>query len=199
MTYPAPTVIETPTSLNSPVPTAKMNGHCRFAVPSDRLLFVKLWWEFVRELYTKGSTILPDEHNMYLFRDYFDAYTTGKLDGAVAFWSPTVSDEPVGVAMAGDDYQESLWHLDHKGERWGQLWGLYVQPPWRGTRAGLQMELFGESRLLTQGFHQLRTTVWSSNPLGQANWRHWHEARGVKQLEYVIVGRLGSAHNKGGV
>ena len=180
----APALVEAPAQF-------KQLGHCRHATPEDRPHFVRLWRAMLEELRERGSFRLPDEHNLYLFWDYFDAYTTGRLGGTVVFWSPTSESDPAGVAMAGSQYHEPIWHLDYNGERWGQLWGVYVEPAYRGTRAGLQMEELGEERLLALGFHQLVTTVQAGNPLGLANQRQLAESREIQVMETVFVGRLG--------
>lgn len=182
--------------IEPPSPVEVVEGHCRHAVPEDRPHFVRLWRALLEELRELGSYRLPDEHNLYLCWDYFDAYTTGRLDGVVAFWCPGQGADPAGAMMAGAEHDTALWHIDRDGERWGHLHGVYVEPAYRGARAGLQVELFGEQRLIERGFHRVVTTVQNANPLGQANWRHWDGAREVEVLETVIVARLGTRGGK---
>jgi GNAT superfamily N-acetyltransferase len=184
MTEPALTIEETQ-------PAPAVEGHCRMAVQADRPHFVRLWREYLTDMYERGSAVLPDEHNLYVAWDYFDAYATGRLDGGTVFWSPSPEADPVGVTMGGEEYGESIWHFDLKGERWGRHWGLYVQPEHRGNHAGRQMELFGARFLLGRGFHRLVTAVRAGNALGRASWRNWDEVRGTEVMEFVVVGRLG--------
>lgn len=177
--------------MTAPSPSPEPAGHCRFSTPHDRSQFVALWRAFLTEMRELGSSRLADEHNLYLSWEYFDAYTTGRLDGVVVLWSPEPNGPSQGAVLAGADHFEGNWHMDRGGERWANLWGVYVAPEFRGARVGLQMELYGEPRLLQQGFHQVVTSVMAGNPLGRANWDHWDGAREVEPLETVIVARLG--------
>jgi GNAT superfamily N-acetyltransferase len=165
-----------------------VRGECFFGELSHRADFVRLWGEYLEEHWKMGSPYLPDEHNLRLYREHFDAYTRGEWAGVAVFWHPEEG-PPAGIVLAGEERCSPMWHLRDSGTI-AVLWGVYVQPAHRGHRVGLQMEAFGRDRLVDLGFTHAVTSVRATNPLGTGNWRHWHHAYGVEALETRILASL---------
>lgn len=163
-------------------------GTCRFAGWSDREQALKLWQAYLTEGRRGGSYLWDDDHNLMLFRRLFDAYTRGRLFGVVVLWTPGDREEPQGMVLAGEEGGENDWHTDYA--KLAVLWGVYVHPSYRGSRLGLQMELYGRPRLRSMGFTHAATSVRVGNDLGRANWRHWDEAVGVQTQEVRIIASL---------
>lgn len=55
----------------------------RKAKPRDRGLFLKLYKKFAEDEYKKGSSIPVTKNNIELYGAYFDAFTSGDLDGVI--------------------------------------------------------------------------------------------------------------------
>lgn len=99
------------------------NIRVRKAKPTDHGLFSKLWLKMLEAQHEAGSTILPNDHNLEVALQLFNAYVDGDLDGVVLF----VSD--VGVLMWGDlasPYELSI------GKRAAYGYGHYVDTEHRG-------------------------------------------------------------------
>ena len=166
-------------------------GTCRLGGPTqtDRNHFTRLCGEYLCERREGGSPLWADEHNLRLHREAYDSYTRGSLFGLVVFWSPHYDPEnPMGFVLVGEEAGESLWHTDYG--KLAMLWGVYVSPPHRGHRVGLQMESYGRPKLWEQGFRQVKTLVEVDNNLGRANWSHWDDAFGVKTRGVQIIASL---------
>lgn len=95
----------------------------RKATARDVGLFRKLWREMMEEQYTAGSPVLPNDHNLKVIEEIFEAYVEETLEGVVLL----VSD--VGVLMYGDMANPLQLSV---GDKVAYGWGQYVAPDSRG-------------------------------------------------------------------
>ena len=99
-------------------------GTCRYGTSEDRPHFVRLWGAFLRELRELGSSVLPNEKNLYTFWDYqagawqknwgiridhmllspqaADCLTGAAIDKHVRGWERPSDHVPVVVELAVD-------------------------------------------------------------------------------------------------
>jgi GNAT superfamily N-acetyltransferase len=163
-----------------------MTGEYRLAQKEDRPDFLRLWMEFLEEGAAQGSHLLADDHNLGLFRQYFDAYVSGERRGVAAFWRLEVDAANEAVVLAGEQFGVSNWHLDTP--EFATLWGIYVAQDHRGEKRGLELEKFGIKYLRRMGFRGAHTSVRTNNPHGQSDWRKWDKLINVEVTEVFLQG-----------
>jgi GNAT superfamily N-acetyltransferase len=138
----------------------------REATRLDRPEFLRLYYDYLLEERKLGSSLPASLHNLTFFRKYFDAYTMGCLFGACLLWFPDEEPEtPRGLALVGEEWETPGWETDLG--RVCYIWGLYVEPPYRGRGVGLQLGQFGIKRGIEIGFDTVRTAVLYSNQHGE--------------------------------
>ena len=93
--------------------------------------------------------------------------------------------------MGGETYGNAEWDMELPDSEIATLWGVYVNPLYRGGKQGLLIELYGCPYLKRAGFRWASTTVRPENPMGEGNWRHWDDAKGVKVEHVAILASLG--------
>ena len=137
----------------------------RIAKLSDRPHFLRLWSRQLEEQEKEGSHLRSDMQNLYRCLDLFEAYTLGNDLGFCLLAQPDDAKEPIGAVMAGEllvpyPFKTDLGKL-------ATLWGVYVDPPFRGR--GLGVKLFQEALEvgLKLGFDSVETYVRTDNPHGQ--------------------------------
>ena len=136
----------------------------RPATLDDRGHFLRLWAKLLEGQYKDGSHVLPTLGNLYRCLDKFEAYVMGSQFGMCVFFEPPEA-RPVGVVMAGelavpDEFETDLGKL-------ATLWGVYVEPEYRGQ--GIALKLFAKTLEmgLERGFESVETYARYSNPHGQ--------------------------------
>ena len=136
----------------------------RSATLKDREQFLRLWSRHMTEQVKEGSHLVANLRNLYRCLDLFEAYVEGNLFGMCVVHE-TVENELVGISLGGelanrDEFETDLGKL-------ATLWGVYVDPPWRGK--GIGVKLFQEMlRLgLEMGFDSVETYVRITNTHGQ--------------------------------
>lgn len=137
----------------------------RLAQLSDRPHFLRLWALHMTEQEKDGSHVLANMANLYRCLDKFESYAYGNLAGGTILYQPNPEAEPVGAAMGGelgvpDEFETDLGRLC-------TVWGVYVDPEYRGQGIGLKLlrEILAEG--LRQGFDSVETYVRLNNPQGQ--------------------------------
>ena len=146
-------------------PNGNSGHNIREAVYEDRAIFLRLWASYLSDQHKNGSMTLDTNRNLINFRSYFDAYTLGDLDGFILLWTPPESEDPQGVVMAGEDTGGSKW-WDVAHEKTAILWGVYVDPEYRGKGIGLQLEFAALPVGLRIGFTHVETMVRTVNEHG---------------------------------
>lgn len=136
----------------------------REATLNDRAPFSRLWMEFLKDQHEKGSHILPSIANLARARNMMEVYSQGTADGLTLFWYPKGREEPVGVVLAGTQLPPSDWETDLG--RVAMLWGVYVEPEYRGQ--GITMKLFKRAMEIGigQGYTTIETMVLCRNSHG---------------------------------
>jgi len=111
-----------------------------------------------------GSHVIANVPNLYRCLDKFENYAYGSQLGMTVFYRPGSEKEPVGVVMAGelgvDEFETDMGKV-------ATLWGVFVQPEYRGQ--GLALKLFQEilAEGLRRGFDSVETYVRFNNPHGK--------------------------------
>jgi len=159
------------------------------AVPGDRHHFVELWKAYLEEAREGGSSLHADDHNLRVFRGYFDSYTRGDLPGAVLFWSARPGDSPSAVLMWGKNAGEPIWHDDHNGV--ANMWGIYVAPEHRSEGVALRLCAHAVPLGPDFGFTGASTVVRVDNPLGLAFRDTLEKIANIKQVTVDFVGYWG--------
>ena len=154
------------------------NNHlaaCRLATKEDRPEFVRMWASYLEENRSDGSLIHADEHNLKVYRDYFDAYATGMLRGICLFFEPYEGEAPAGALLIGEEFQPSAMHDDL--EVYATLLGVWVDPKCRVQGVSVALTEAALPLLREHGFPGIRTDIRGDN-------------NGALGLEAVMV-RLG--------
>jgi GNAT superfamily N-acetyltransferase len=137
----------------------------REATLKDRPEFLRLYNEYLLEERKNGSHLPANLHNLNFFRRYFDAYVLGSLFGACLLWFPEGEEIPRGLALVGEQFDPPGWESDLGRSCF--IWGLYVEPPYRGQEVGLQLGQFGIKRGIEMGFKTVETSVRTANNHGE--------------------------------
>jgi len=134
-------------------------------VLEDRPHFLRLWAGFLDEQRKSGSHVLPNLKNLYMCLEHFENYAAGRIRGGTVFYSPGDELEPVAVVMGGDRGIPDEWETDLG--IMATLWGVYVEPEYRGQ--GIAIKLFRELfRVgLEQGIDSIDTCVLAGNQHGE--------------------------------
>ena len=134
----------------------------RQATVDDRGHFLRLWAGLLEEQHKSGSQVLPSLNNLYLCLEAFENYTTGRESGAVLFWWPEDSNEPVGITMGGEDIKFNRW--DTNLDKLCTLWGVYVDPSYRKEGvAGKLLDSIVNEGIEGLGFEHVETHVLETN------------------------------------
>lgn len=138
----------------------------RQATLDDRPEFLRLWQAYLTTQRKEGNYLWDNLHNLHLFLGFFEAYVQGSLKGCVVLCQPEEVDHPVGVAMGGQTVDRPEWETD-LGET-AILWGLYVEPEYRGR--GISAKLFQRAREygLSVGIQTIETVILDVNAPGKA-------------------------------
>jgi GNAT superfamily N-acetyltransferase len=127
---------------------------------------MRLFMEYLIEERKLGSHLKDNLHNLNYFRKYFDAYTVGSLFGECLFWFPNGENEiPKAFALVGEQWKPVGWDSDLG--RTCMIWGLYVEPEYRGQGIGLQLGKYGIKRGMEIGFDTVETIVLTDNIYGE--------------------------------
>jgi ribosomal protein S18 acetylase RimI-like enzyme len=134
----------------------------RTATLADRPHFLRLWAEFMAEQEKEGSYILATTRNLYRMLENFESYVTGGTDGVCMFWE--AEGQPVAIVLTGycsgaEEWETSLGRI-------ATLWGVYVQPSYRGKGIALKLFAHGVEVGKELGFDTLETHVRSDNTHG---------------------------------
>lgn len=132
---------------------------------SDRPHFLRLWSRHMTDEEKNGGHTIANLRNLYRCLDRFENYAYGSQLGMTVFYRPGPDKEPVGVVMAGelspvDEFETDVGKL-------ATLWGVYVDPEYRGQ--GLALKLFKRiwEEGLSRGFDAVETYVRFNNPHGK--------------------------------
>lgn len=136
----------------------------RVATREDRPEFLRLWRGLLESERAGGSPYHASEHNLQKFREVFEAYCSGSLNGFTLLWTPPGEPSPRGILMGGEPWTPE--EMDTDFGRPAILWGVFVEPAYRGQGTGLKLEFaaFGIGR--TRGYDSVRTAVRDCNPHG---------------------------------
>ena len=134
----------------------------RLATLDDRPHFLRLWASLLEEQHKGGAQVLPTRNNLYLCLEAFENYATGREKGLSMFWWPEDSDEPVGLAMGGEDVKFNRW--DTNLDKLCTLWGVYVDPPYRKDGvAGKLLDSLVHTGIAELGFDHVEVHVLETN------------------------------------
>lgn len=126
---------------------------------------MRLFQEYLIEERKQGSHLVDSTHNLNYFRKYFDAYVIGSLFGSCLLWFPEGDTTPRGMALVGEQWEPAGWESDLG--RSCVIWGLYVEPAYRGKGISLQLGEFGIQRGIEIGFDTVTTSVLDDNTNGE--------------------------------
>ncbi len=135
----------------------------REATLTDRSTFLLLWSEHMVEQEKEGSHLLASTHNLYKQLETFEGYVNGCIDGACIFYE--VNDKPIALVLAGAYPNPDEW--DTNLGRISTVWGVYVQPPYRGQGIGVKLFQRCLEIALELGFESVETYVRINNAHGQ--------------------------------
>jgi len=137
----------------------------RQATLHDRPHFLALWSEYMTEQEKAGGHILANRRNLYQHLDIFESYVEGVVPGTCLLWEPGTTEIPVGLTLAGEFAGGEEW--ERSLGKVASLWGVYVQPAYRGQ--GIAVKLFQRALGigLELGFDTIETYVRTENEHGQ--------------------------------
>ncbi len=135
----------------------------RTATLTDRSTFLLLWSEHMVEQEKDGSHLLATTRNLYKHLETFESYVTGCTNGTCIFYE--VNDKPIALVLAGAFQGLDEWETDMG--KIATVWGVYVQPSYRGQ--GMAVKLFQQclKTALEMGFDSVETYVRVNNAHGQ--------------------------------
>lgn len=162
------------------------NGTYRHASKDDRDDFLRLWLAFLEEGVAQGSHLMADDHNLGIFMQYFDAYVSGQLRGVATLWYPDESHSPVGALLAGEQFGTFEWHIGTP--ELATMWGIYVEPEYRGNGVSVGLGLYGARAAQKLGFPGAKTGVRTNNPSGQEQWKAWNRRTDIEVTEVCLMG-----------
>lgn len=130
---------------------------------ADRSAFLLLWSEHMVEQEKDGSHVRATRANLYRQLDNFEAYVNGVVSGLCLFHE--VNDKPVALVLAGETIGLNDWDTDMG--KVASLWGVYVQPSYRGQGIGVKLFQRAFELGLEMGFDAVETYIRMDNPHGQ--------------------------------
>lgn len=133
------------------------------ATLTDRPDFLRLWAEHMAEQEKDGSHVLATTGNLYRQLENFEAYVTESVNGLCLFYK--VESTAVAVVLAGEIIGINEWETDMG--KIASLWGVYVQPSYRGQGMGVKLFKRAMEMGLEMGFDTVETYVRTDNPHGQ--------------------------------
>ena len=125
----------------------------RDALPSDRIEFLTLWAEYLKELESYGGEYTPDNETMRDIGQLFDAYTQGSRFGCCVLY------EPPGEGIQGAAFCGEGWGTGAvQAKKWGKTawgWGVYLRPEHRRGRVAYHLQINTGRKLKALGFDTL--------------------------------------------
>ena len=132
----------------------------RLATLEDRPHFLRLWSQYLQDQEKAGSRVLGNLNNLYQFLSYFEGYATGSQLGGTLLCQPSDAEEPVAVVMGGETGPEEF---ETDLGKTAMMWGIYVDPKFRGRGIGLKMIAESHKFLLEWGFDSVNTYTRTDN------------------------------------
>jgi GNAT superfamily N-acetyltransferase len=163
----------------------------RRATFDDREIFCRTWQRFMQDQADHGSTILPDPDNLLEFVRLFESYTLGSLFGFFL-----VGEDPTGKPVAcllGGEEPGATMRLKYSHGRCITLWGVWVDPDYRGKRLAGALQDRAVEEALRLGYKCAVSSVLIDYPAGESNAFNWGSA--VKHATMIII-PLEEAHER---
>ena len=146
------------------------------------------------DIHEAGSFILPTEDNLREYLRLFESYIAGAYHGFCLLGFDDT--RPVGCLLIGEESPGTL-NLKTKIGTSAALWGVYIEPEYRGSHLAWTLQDTGRPLIKQLGFDSVVTMVLKGYGAAENNAFNW--AGEAQQYAAMIVVPLGDTDDPRGL